>query len=266
MEFGVCTNFAASPEDPAGMELIPIIAQAGFDYVELPVCEVASLSGEDFRKLKQLLAGCHIAASAACNLFPDSMALLPIQENGAGTGRYLDCALSRCADLGIRKIVFASISAWSTRGDRQAARDEIVRLVGDVMVPLFQKYHIRLLVEGLRRQVCNVINTIPEAADVVRRVWNPECGLMADLYHMLCNEEPQENLTSCLHLVEHVHIAEQNRVLPVRSATEGMEGLVSCLRRGGYDGSISFEVRAPFTGGDLCSARAVILGLLGRPE
>ena len=39
LEFGVCTNFLETPDtDPVGMCRIPVIAEAGFQYVELPLC------------------------------------------------------------------------------------------------------------------------------------------------------------------------------------------------------------------------------------
>lgn len=259
MEFGLCTNFAAPAEDPVGLGLLPLIAQAGFDYVELPLCEVAALSPGEFVKLKQAIRESGLTAPTACNLFPDAMILRGGKEKKAEISDYLEHALSRAAELGIEKIVFASVSAWNTEGDQQAAQNEIVTLVQDVMVPVFEKYGIQVLIEGIRKQVCNVVNTLPEAAGIAARVGHPSCGLMADLFHMLSNEEPEEHLSLQRNKITHVHIAELDRKLPVDAVSPELKQLVSCLGNGTYDSRISFEVRAPFTCGDLERAKHNIL-------
>lgn len=255
MEFGVCTNFAAPADDPVGIRLIPVIAEAGYDFVELPLCRAAALSDAGFAELKYVLQESGLTSPAACNLFPDEMILRGGGENPNEITEYLDHALSRAAELGISEVVFASVSAWNTDGTPEAARQEIVSLVRNTMLPVFQKYGIRILMEGIRKQVSNVLNTLPQAAAVARQADYPLCGLMADLFHMLSNEESSGNLAEQLPAVRHVHIAELDRKLPVDSLSPPLEELVAVLRAGGYDGRISFEVRGPFRRASLRSAR-----------
>ena len=262
MEFGLCTNFAAPANDPAGISLIAQIAEAGFDYVELPLCAVATLSEQDFETLQAALRENGLAAPAACNLFPDEMVLRGGGEDPARIRAYLDGALARASQLGIRKVIFASVSAWNTTGDPREAREEIAELVRSTVAPVFARYGIRVLMEGIRKQVSNVLNTVPEAAWVAARAAHPSCGVMADLYHMLSNGEPAENLARCLPLVEHVHIAEPDRRLVAADASEELKPLLACLKNGGYAGRISFEVRAPFCREELVQARETVLQLL----
>lgn len=98
--------------------------------------------------------GSGLRSPAACNLFPDQMPLLGGQANPGEISAYLEHALCRASRLGIRKVVFASVSAWTAYGSCQDRRAEIVELVRGTVAPAFQKYQIRLLLEGLRRQVC----------------------------------------------------------------------------------------------------------------
>ena len=56
LEFGVCTNFLETPDtDPVGMCRIPAIAEAGFQYVELPLSHVAALSDREFERLADVI-------------------------------------------------------------------------------------------------------------------------------------------------------------------------------------------------------------------
>lgn len=262
MEFGVCTNFAATAEDPVGMGLIPLIAEAGFDYAELPMCEVASLSEAHFEKLQQILNTSGLSVPVACNLFPDNMLLRGEAADPKAIAAYLEHALDRASRLGIQKIIFASVSAWNTSGNPREARSEIVSLVRSVMVPLLQEHHIRILIEGIRKQVCNVVNTLPEAARIALDVNHPSCGYMADLYHMLSNEEPEVHLARWVREVGHVHIAEQGRKLPAETVSPELTRLLLRLARGAYDGQISFEVCAPLAAAQLQAAKENIRQLL----
>ncbi|MFR2041433.1 MAG: sugar phosphate isomerase/epimerase family protein [Oscillospiraceae bacterium] len=155
---------------------IPAIAEAGFQYVELPLCHVAALSNREFERLADVIHGSGLRSPAACNLFPDQMPLLGGQANPGEISAYLEHALCRASRLGIRKVVFASVSAWTASGSCQDRRAEIVELVRGTVAPAFQKYQIRLLLEGLRRQVCNAVNTLPEAAEICRQAAHPYEG------------------------------------------------------------------------------------------
>lgn len=263
LEFGVCTNFLETPDtDPVGMCRIPVIAGAGFQYVELPLCHVAALSDGEFERLADVIHSSGLRSPAACNLFPDQMILLGGQANPGEISAYLEHALCRASRLGIRKVVFASVSAWTASDSCQDRRAEIVELVRGTVAPAFQKYQIRLLLEGLRRQVCNAVNTLPEAAEICRQAAHPYVGVMADLYHMICNGESSDELAVYGNEIEHVHIAERDRLLPFAGVSAELAALTKQLADGAYEGHISFEARAPFTVPAMRAARENICRIL----
>ena len=158
--------------------------------------------------------------------------------------------------------MFASVSAWTAYGSCQDRRAEIVELVRGTVAPAFQKYQIRLLLEGLRRQVCNAVNTLPEAAEICRQAAHPYVGVMADLYHMICNGEPPDELAVYGNEIEHVHIAERDRLLPFAGVSAELAALTKQLADGAYEGHISFEARAPFTVPAMRAARENICRIL----
>ena len=100
LEFGVCTNFLETPDtDPVGMCRIPVIAEAGFQYVELPLCHVAALSDREFERLADVIHSSGLRSPAACNLFPDQMILLGGQKPG-GNFRLSGTRLMPCFPAG----------------------------------------------------------------------------------------------------------------------------------------------------------------------
>lgn len=91
LEFGVCTNFLETPDtDPVGMCRIPVIAEAGFQCVELPLCHVVALSDGEFERLADVIRSSGLRSPAACNLFPDQMMEFPPEAGPRkwGTGLY----------------------------------------------------------------------------------------------------------------------------------------------------------------------------------
>ena len=121
-------------------------------------------------------------------------------------------------------------------GSCQDRRAKIVELVRGTVAPAFQKYQIRLLLEGLRRQVCNAVNTLPEAAEICRQAAHPYVGVMAGLYHMICNGESSDELAVYGNEIEHVHIAERDRLLPFAGVSAELAALTKQLADGVYEG------------------------------
>ncbi len=66
---------------------------------------------------------------------------------------------------------------------------------------------------------------------------------MADLYHMICNGESPDELAVYGNEIEHVHIAERDRLLPFAGVSAELAALTK--QHGGR--CRSFEARAPFT-------------------
>ena len=85
---------------------------------------------------------------------------------------------------------------------------------------------------------------------------------MADLYHMICNGESSDELAVYGNEIEHVHIAERDRLLPFAGVSAELAALTKQLADGAYEGHISFEARAPFTVPAMRAARENICRIL----
>jgi len=98
-------------------------------------------------------------------------------------------------------------------------------------------------IEPLNRDETNFINTVAEGAAVVRETGHPNIRLLADIYHMLRENEGPDALVDAGPLLRHVHIAEKDGRTPPGFAGDDFTPYLRALRRAGYAGAISIECR-----------------------
>ena len=97
------------------------------------------------------------------------------------------------------------------------------------------------LLEPLNRYEGNVINTIGEAAELVRSLSTRHVTILADLFHM--NIEEQDvcgALRAGAGLITHVQLADSNRRPPGHGHTD-FRAVAACLASIGYKGYLSAE-------------------------
>jgi D-psicose/D-tagatose/L-ribulose 3-epimerase len=260
MRYGFCTHFATPLKDAIDYDLLRRISAAGFDDVEFPLCLIAGLSDGAFATLKGTLTALSLKATVCTHFFPDDMPLTGPEQDRKALEGYLAGALDRAAQLGIRKIVFASLLAWQIPEgfSRQEGYDRLAALLTELLVPACAKYGMLILIEPLRRSVCNLINTLTDGMALVNRVHSPAVRLMADGFHIIDNEEDPRQISDYARSIEHVHLAEAGRALPGRVYSKELEAVLAQLRAIGYDKTISFET----VGGEDEEGMKVALALL----
>jgi sugar phosphate isomerase/epimerase len=243
MRYGFCTNFASPLKGAVDYDLLRRIRAAGFDDVEFPLRLIESLSGGAFDELKRTLAALSLNATVCTNFFPDNMPLTGPQQNRKTLEGYLARALDRAAQLGVRKIVFASVLAWQIPDgfSRQVGYDRLAALLTELLIPSCTKCDMLILIEPLRKSVCNLINTLTDGMALVKQVNSPVVQLMADGFHMLSNEEDPRQIIAYARNIEHVHLAEAGRALPREGCSKELDVILSQLQAVGYDKTISFE-------------------------
>jgi sugar phosphate isomerase/epimerase len=155
---------------------------------------------------------------------------------------YADTAFRRAKQAGVKVIVFGS------SGSRRLAdgfpREEAEAQFVDVlkgMGPLAEAREVTVVVEPLRYQECNFLNTVRQGAAIVEKVNHPHVRLLADLYHMQCNGETPEDLAAVVKLVKHTHIAEKEGRTAPGVHGDDFRPFFRVLRDGGYRGRMSIE-------------------------
>ena len=100
-----------------------------------------------------------------------------------------------------------------------------------------------LLFEPLNRYEDHMVNTVAQAAELVRAAGSPGVRILADTYHMNIEEtDPCAALRSAGDLLGAVHVSDSNRGQPGTGHVP-FGAIVATLREIGFDGVLSVECR-----------------------
>ena len=224
-------------------ELIRMIKEAGFDYVEMRAMLVESLSDEEFEKLCNTLKELELDCDCCCALFPRTIRVTGKEIDYDRIEAYIEKTFSRCKKLGAKKIVFGSAPARALdeETDEETGYAQISEVLRRAVVPACEKYGMTVVMEPLRADACNFIHTLAEGAKVVEMVNSPYIQLLADTIHMMSNNDNAEDVFTYRDILKHIHIAELQRLLPEDSYSDYIAQVLSNLRQIGYTGTVSFE-------------------------
>ena len=210
-------------------------ARIGFDYAELAVTAVNSLSET---QLKALQASPIPIETFNC-LFPGDLPL--IQSEDAMIRSYLYPALEKVASVGGKLVVFGSGGARRIPEGypyREALKRmvHVVRLIGDAA----KAYRLTVAIEPLRFEETNFIHTLAEGAALAAAADHPNIGLLLDTFHFRSNHEPVSQI-GLIGGIDHVHIASLRRAAPAAEELPVYQEVFDQLKATGYKGRVSIE-------------------------
>ena len=156
---------------------------------------------------------------------------------------HIRALIDLCADLGPDGVmVFGSPNQRSTTGGltrEEATRNYVDGLAG--VANHAESRRVKLLVEALPVAQCDVVQTLEEAAGIVRQIGNPFVQTMFDVHNAIDEKEAHAALVDRhFDLIRHVHVNE----LDGRHCGTGgydFKPVFRVLRRRGYAGWISLE-------------------------
>ncbi len=219
-------------------------AQAmGFDYVETNASKVAALSDEDFEKLAAQVARLRIPLAASMSFIPAAIKLTGPDVDPARQMAYVAATLGRLKRLGVKVVVLGSGGA--RRVPDGFSKDEAFAQLVDFCrrtAAIARENGITIVVEPLRRQETNLINTAREGLALVRAVDRHEIRLLIDYYHLAEEGESPDVIADAGSLLAHTHIANpKGRVFPLDADESPYAGFFSNLCKIGYAGRMSIE-------------------------
>lgn len=245
MKYGFCKEFSTPMKTEVDYELIKMIKEAGFDFVEMRAMLVESLSDEEFEKLANLLEELQLGCEVSCALFPRTLRVTGKDVDEKAIADYLEKTFARLKRLGAKKVVFGSAPARAL--DEETTQDmgyeQIAKICKEIIVPACEKYDITVVMEPLRAAACNFINTLADGMRVVKAVNHPRIQLLGDTIHMMSNNDNPEDVINFKDSLKHVHIAELERMLPEDGYSEFVQTVINNLVKTGYEGTISFETK-----------------------
>ena len=254
---GICTSVAN-----AG-----IAKNAGCDYIEEGVRSflVPDRPDAEFQAKLDLLKGSPLPIRACNGFLPETLKSVGPEARHDEIAAFAETAFRRAREAGVRFIVFGSSGSRNIPEgfDRAAARGQFIGLLRR-LGPVAGKYGIVVALEPLRRAECNFINTVTEGAAIVREVNDPAIRLLADIYHMLCEDEGPAAIVAAGPLLVHCHIAEEDGRTPPGVHGQDFTPYLEALRRIGYAGGISFEGRFTDLASELPAAVKTLEAQLAR--
>ncbi len=227
----------------APLKDMEVVQAAGFDYLEPMVSEIAGLTEADFEKYAARLKELKISTPSANVFLPGKIKVTGPAVDPAVQSVYLKQAMGRLETLGIRIVVFGSSGSRNVPEgfSREQAFQQLVefcRLAGTEA----GAHNITIVVEPLRPQESNIINTAAEGLALVQAVHHPSVRLLVDFYHMAIQKEDLTNIDRAGSSILHAHIANPaGRIYPKAGDGCDYSGFFEALRRIGYCSRLSVE-------------------------
>ena len=248
MKFGLCT----------GPENLEMVVRLGFDYIECSVTGVEAMSDGDFSAFRSKVNQSPIKVERLNALFPGTMRLVGPEADHKKIAEYLERAFPRVKALGGSVVVFGSgrSRAFPPELPYSAAFRELIH-VTHLLGEIAAKHGITVAVEPLNKDETNCINSVREGAMLAGAVDHPFVELLADLYHILKEKEPMENIVSAKKIT-HTHIALlEGRAFPT-ICDRDVAAFFGALKQINYNGTMSIEGKAGDFEADAAAALKVL--------
>lgn len=260
LKIGCCTNMIAAGPDGTGAESIKILAEAGYEYIEMPLAQVTRLTEKEFRSLKGVLDSNGIRCEACNIFFPPDIRLTGDRVNSRRVCAYMDRAFDRAVQMGTEIIVFGSSGARNVPEgfSREKAWRQLVSLLREVDGKAGD-CGITVAIEPINRLESNIVNLTMDGFKLMQEVGLPNIKLLIDYYHMAAEREEPGIISRVGACVRHVHFSEyEGRVFPREENKPEYLEFFRQLEDINYDSRISVEAYSSSLKQDAGRSLAVI--------
>jgi len=228
--------------DPIGVGWIEVMAEIGFDYVELPLADLAALPETGFAKLAARLQRSGLGCEACNNFFPRTLRLTGAGASPDAALEYARGALDRAGRLGARIVVFGSSGAKNVPEGfpRPAAWIQLVALLRQ-LGPIAARHGVTVAIEPISRPEANFINLAAEGLRLAREADHPNIQLLIDYYHFGLEQEEPAVIVEAGTAIRHLHFAGvEGRKFPAEPVPDH-QSFFERLKQIRYPGRCSIE-------------------------
>ena len=235
MQIGFCT-------DPATVASLP--SRPNCDFIEGHVVNFLTPEAPDaeFAPRAAALRASGFPMPAANVLLPAALKCSGPDIDYERLERYGQTVFRRAKEIGMTLIVFGSAGARMVPEGFPVAKAfeqyvDLLRQFG----PVAEQNGVTIVVEPLNRGECNLVNTVLEGAEAVRRANTSGVKLLVDIFHMLRNGESPDDIVKVGPLIRHAHVAEnKDRAAPGINGDD-FRPYLRALRRAGYNDRLALE-------------------------
>ncbi|MBC7328810.1 sugar phosphate isomerase/epimerase [bacterium] len=217
-----------------------LLEEAGGDFIELPLREVARLDEEEFNDLFSSLS----LPAEAFNIFlPSYIKIVGENVDWEAIEGYLDLSLRRAKLLGGEVIVFGS--GGQRRREQDFPQEKAMEQISYFLLKaceVAERFGLKIAIEHLNREETNTINRVSDALQLVEKVGKQNLGVIVDIYHLMKEREGWDVMERAGRKLFHIHISDPQRNPPL--CKEGiLADFLTFLKKIGYENRISIESR-----------------------
>jgi D-psicose/D-tagatose/L-ribulose 3-epimerase len=212
------------------------IKAAGYDGAELPIF---GGTPEEYAHVGRELKNTGLRATAVC-VIPDKEHDCTSSDpkvRAAGLSHLkwaIDCLEAAGGEL-LCGPFYQPLAIFSGDPPTAEERDGIVEVHKEA-ARYAAKAGIKLAIEPLNRFECYALNTAADAAEIVKRVDEPNYGYLYDTFHANIEEkDPVGVIAPTIDQIIHVHTSENDRGTPGKGHVPWAETF-KALKSSGYDG------------------------------
>ena len=161
----------------------------------------------------------------------------------ARSWRHIRDLIDLCADLGADGVMVFGSPAQRSTVDGSTVAEATARYVDGLssVANQAEQRGVTILVEALPIAQANVVNTLAEAAAIVRRIGSPAIQTMFDTHNAVDETEPHAALVEeYFDIIRHVHVNEMDGKHPSMGDYD-FKPVLRTLERLGYRGWVSLE-------------------------
>jgi len=228
---GICTDFTNLPDARA----------LGYDFAEVPLCELAALSDNYFDEFSAWCAGSGMRIQAVNRMLPEGMNIVGPDVRAAELHDYLSRAFARLKRLNARVVTLdAALNRTVPEGyDYPMAWRQLGNFLR-LCQGHARENGLVIAAEPLRKTDCNLLNLVSEATLLSGLLQLDNVGVAANTGSMAMAAEPITALSQAGASLCHVHIEHPlTRRMPREGDGEDYFKLMRILKKGGYAGGVS---------------------------
>lgn len=215
MKFGACIG-----TDPVRLR---ILSELGYDYAESGCGSLCAITEEEFQEFLKVKEELDFPVIVANGFFPRDIKLAGPESDKQQIRDYLTKLFGRTDKLGIKRIIFGSGRARDIPDcmSREDGIKEIIFDLKEIICPMAAEHGIEIVIEPLRTQESNILNTVHEGIEMMDIAGIDNLKVLADVYHMVCMDEPFDYLAGLKGRLVHAHTStpiggDERRVYPKR--------------------------------------------------
>ncbi len=236
MRFGVCCST---------IDYYPRIKELGYDYVEVGFSNLATMDDEKFEALANALKANGLKGECANGFFPGDKVLTGPDADHSFIPEYVEKGMKRFKAIGGEVAVLGSGKARNIPEGFDFAKGEeqfiqVLKTAADIAA----KYGIKIAIEPLNTGETNLINTVQQSIDIIKRCNHPNVCTLADFFHVFKSGETLDAIENAGELLIHTHLAraDADRQMPrTKEDLEACKVWAAALKNSGYNGRMSLE-------------------------